>query len=63
MTPRGVTWKGVVSIEIGISPLITMDSSLVMGDVSSMSEEDIGTKTPGGVRGKCSAEGSQMGFQ
>jgi len=63
MIPKEVTWKGEVSVGIGISPLVMKDSSLVMGDVSSTLEKDIGTETPGGVRGKSSSEGSQMGFQ
>jgi len=61
--PREVTWKGEVSVGIGISPLVTKDSSFVMGDVSSMLEEDIRIETLGEVRGKSSSRGSQMGFQ
>jgi len=48
---------------MGSSPLIAMDSSLMTGDVSSISEEDIGTKTPGGVPRISSSEGSQTGFK
>jgi len=57
-----VKQKGVVSVEVGISPLVATDSSLVTGDMSSISEEDIGTETLGGVGGIYSSEGSQMGF-
>jgi len=63
MTPRRVTWKGEVSIGIGISSLVTKDSSLMTGDVSSMLEEDIGTEILGEVTGISSSKGSQMGFQ
>ena len=63
MIPREVTQKGEFSIGIGISPLAIKDSLLVTGVVSSMSKEDIGTKTPGGVGGISSSKGSQMAFQ
>jgi len=61
--PRGVIWKGEVSVGIGISPLSIKVFSLVTGFISSMSKEDIGIETPGGLRGKSSSEGSQTRFQ
>lgn len=48
---RGVTRKGEVSIGIGISSLSIKVSSPETGFVSSISEEDIETKTPEGVMG------------
>jgi len=46
---------------VGISLLVAMDSSLAIGDMPSISKEDIGTKTPGGLGVISSLEGSQMG--
>ena len=67
VTQRGVIVKGGVVTgdvaEIGVSILDKTSVSLAIGDVSSMSEEDIGTETLGGVPGIYSSEGSQMGFQ
>ncbi len=48
---------------IGVSILDTIGVSLATGDVSSISEESIGTETLVGVEGKSSSEGSQIGFQ
>ena len=40
---------GVGPVAVGISPLVAMDSSVVVGDKSSMSEEEVGTDTRGEV--------------
>ena len=40
----GVLLIGVGSVAVGISPLVATDSSVVVGDKSSMSEEEGGTK-------------------
>ena len=62
----GVLLTCIGSVEVGISPLVAMDSSVVVGDKSSMSDEAGGIDTRGEVwsqKGTPSSKGSHVGFQ
>ena len=45
----GVLLIGVGPVAVGISPLVATDSSVIVGDKSSMSEEEVRTDTRGEV--------------
>jgi len=61
-----VLLTGVGSVVVGISPLVAMDSSVEIGETSSISEGESGAEKPGGVYsqiGVLSSGFSQTGFQ
>ena len=62
----GVLLTSIVSVAVGISLLVATDSSVEVGDTSSISEENSGAKIRGEAyshKGIPSSEGSQTGFQ